>query len=784
FAAEARHNGTKMVVFAPDFSQVSKFADEWIPIHQGRDGAFWTSVCHVIMKECYADNSVESFNDYIKRYTDCPLLVRLERADRGYTPGRYLRAGTIKKYADEELKDWKFLMWDKATNGAKMPMGFIGQRWQKKKGQWNLLLKDGVDGSAIDPELSFIAKHDEVAEVRFDDFAKAGVVFRGVPVRFVETSEGRVPVCTVFDLLMAQYGVGRGMPGAYAKDYDDEKAPYTPAWQEEQTGISRQQVIKFAREWYTTAKLTGGKNIIIIGAGCDHWYHNNLIYRAGMCALMLCGCVGKTGGGLAHYVGQEKLAPGEPWSAIAFARDWNNGMRLQNAPSWHYIHTDQWRYEKQFTDYHVVPRNQPEGSLATGHTADTHVRAVRSGWIPMYPQYERNPLELAKEAERNGARTDQDIVQHVVNQLKDKKLRFSVENPDAEANWPRVWYIWRGNALMASAKGHEYFLKHYLGTHHAEIASEAVARDAVRDIDWIEHAPRGKMDLVVDLNFRMDTSALYSDIVLPAATWYEKADLNTTDMHAYVNPLSAAVPPCWESKSDWDIFKAVAKETSQLAKRHFPMPVKDVVSMPLSHDSADEVSQVNMPEWWKGKDDAVPGKTMPKMTVITRDYTNLYNQYISFGPVARDKGLGAHGTHFDCADTYDNWVKDAKRPTVTWGGKRYPSIEFAEHGADIILGFASVTNGEHAWRGYKEMEEKTGVPLTQLADANRAVRMSYLDIQSQPRRQHNSPMWSGLPSNGRAYSPFTYNVEHDVPWRTLSGRQHFYLDHHMYLQFG
>ncbi|MCK6695900.1 MAG: hypothetical protein L6Q97_27855, partial [Thermoanaerobaculia bacterium] len=105
------------------------------------------------------------------------------------------------------------------------------------------------------------------------------------------------------------------------------------------------------------------------------------------------------------------------------------------------------------------------------------------------------------------------------------------------------------------------------------------------------------------------------------------------------------------------------KETSQLAKRHFPMPVKDVVSMPLSHDSADEVSQVNMPEWWKGKDDAVPGKTMPKMTVITRDYTNLYNQYISFGPVARDKGLGAHGTHFDCADTYDNWVKDAKRPT-------------------------------------------------------------------------------------------------------------------------
>ena len=50
------------------------------------------------------------------------------------------------------------------------------------------------------------------------------------------------------------------------------------------------------------------------------------------------------------------------------------------------------------------------------------------------------------------------------------------------------------------------------------------------------------MDLVVDLNFRMDTSALYSDVVLPAATWYEKADINSTDMHSFIHPLSKAVP--------------------------------------------------------------------------------------------------------------------------------------------------------------------------------------------------------------------------------------------------
>ena len=76
--------------------------------------------------------------------------------------------------------------------------------------------------------------------------------------------------------------------------------------------------------------------------------------------------------------------------------------------------------------------------------------------------------------------------------------------------------------------------KHYLGTH-----SNAIAKDSdehTKEVKWHEVAPLGKMDLVVDLNFRMDSSALYSDIVLPAASWYEKADLNSTDLHSFIHP--------------------------------------------------------------------------------------------------------------------------------------------------------------------------------------------------------------------------------------------------------
>ena len=106
---------------------------------------------------------------------------------------------------------------------------------------------------------------------------------------------------------------------------------------------------------------------------------------------------------------------------------------------------------------------------------DMQVRAVRSGWLPFYPQFNRNSLELVREAEAAGAKSDAEVVDYVVEQLKTGKLKFAVEDPDAPENWPRVWYIWRGNALLASAKGHEYFLKHYLGTHTNAIAEDLAA---------------------------------------------------------------------------------------------------------------------------------------------------------------------------------------------------------------------------------------------------------------------------------------------------------------------
>jgi len=777
FFSESRHNGTKTVVFSPDFNMVAKYADKWVPVHAGQDGAFWMAVTHVILKEYHHEKQTPYFIDYTKKYTDSPFLVVVDEKDGKLVPGRLLRANTVKKYKDIDKGDWKFLNIDSESGDLVCPAGSSGHRWDGKDGNWNMKFEDPETGKAYDPVLTLLGNNDEVQQLEFVEYGKDLAVKRGVPVKHIETINGKVSVTTVYDLIMAQYGVDRGLSGAYPKTYDEKEAAYTPAWQEILTGIGPKTVLQFAREWARTAETTNGKCSIIIGAGINHWYHNNLIYRAGTMALMLTGCIGVNGGGMNHYVGQEKLAPMDSWATIMSGKDWQNGVRLQQAPIWHYINSDQWRYDCNQADYNTVPKNE----LSSMHSADMVVKSVRNGWMPFYPQYNKSNLDIVTDAAKTGATTDEEIKKYVINELKNKNLEYSVVEPDEEVNFPRVWYVWRGNAISGSAKGHEFFLKHYLGTHNNSIADE-VADQFVKDIKFRSESPKGKMDLIVNLNFRMDTSALYSDIILPSASWYEKTDLNSTDMHSFIHPLSQAIAPVWESKSDWVIFRDIAKATSELAKTHFSEPIRDLVNIPISHDSPGETSQSEIKDWTKGECEAIPGKTMHNMVVVDRDYTKIYEKFISLGPNIRN-GLGAHGNGFQCSDFYDQMLED-KDHLQEVDGKKYPSLYEDEEAADAVLHLSSLTNGVLSQRAYEGAEKRTGIQLTDISEGSQDVHMCYKDLQAKPHRYNQSPVWSGLMNDKRAYSAFTYNVERLIPWRTLTGRQHFYLDHEGYIKFG
>ncbi|MFH1279233.1 MAG: molybdopterin-dependent oxidoreductase [Candidatus Eisenbacteria bacterium] len=247
------------------------------------------------------------------------------------------------------------------------------------------------------------------------------------------------------------------------------------------------------------------------------------------------------------------------------------------------------------------------------------VESVKNGWMPLWPK--QNPADLTPER---------------VHDLPRK---------------PRALIVWRANYLN-QAKG-----------------NEAILRSLWKDLD-----------LIVNINYRMDTTALYSDVVLPASTYYEKTDLNSTDCHSFIHPFSKVLDPLYESRTDWDVFASLAKKMSEVAaRRKLPAFVDEDL------------------EW-------------------TRDFRRLYEDWSDDGRLAAD-----------------------------------------EDAANFILSRSEETRGM-TYRGLQE----------------RPLRFTGIDAEA----------WNSEIEEGRAYTPFTHQVEKKRPWRTLTGRQQFYVDHPWYIDLG
>jgi nitrate reductase alpha subunit len=792
FYTEVRYKGAKSVVVSPDYSEASKFADLWLSPKQGTDAALGMAIGHVILKEFHVDRQAEYFRDYVRQYSDFPMLVRLDAGEDGHVSGRLLRASDFEgAFGQSEQADWKTVGIDDTSGELVAPRGSIGFRWGDQ-GKWNLEEKD-ADGNDVKLRLSLTDAHDEVVPVAFPYFGNQhhdyftgtdhpDKLIRNVPARRVKLADGsEALVATVHDLFVANYGVDQGLGGEHvASDYDAD-VPYTPAWQERITGVSRDHVISVARAFAGNAEKTNGKSMVILGAGLNHWYHMDMIYRSIINMLVMCGCVGQSGGGWSHYVGQEKLRPQTGWTNLAFALDWARPPRHMNSTSYWYAHTDQWRYERLSVSDILSP-TAPEGDWVSQSLIDYNVRAERMGWLPSAPQLNRNPLDVAKEAEAAG----QDPVDYTVQQLKSGDLAFACEDPDAPENWPRNLFVWRSNLLGASGKGHEYFLKHLLGAKHGvqgkDLGAEGGQKPA--EVAWHDQAPEGKLDLLVTLDFRMSTTALYSDVVLPTASWYEKNDLNTSDMHPFIHPLSTAVDPVWESRTDWGIYKSIAKKFSEIAPEVLGKET-DVVLTPMLHDTPGELAQpFGVSEWKKGEVEAVPGKTMPMIKAIERDYPNVYKRFTALGPLMESAGNAGKGIAWNTEHEVDflrqlNGTVSDDGPT-----QGMPKIDSDIDACEVILGLAPETNGEVAVKAWDSLGKQTGREHTHLAHSRAEDKIRFHDIQAQPRKIVSSPIWSGLESEHVSYNAGYTNVHELIPWRTLTGRQQLYQDHPWMRAFG
>ena len=795
FMVEARYRGAKIVSIFPDYAEGAKFGDVWLHPKQGTDAALALAMGHVILKEFHLEGRSEYFREYCRQYSDMPFLVRLVRQGDRYVPERMLRAADFPGALGQANNPvWKPVACNDATGEVTAPAGSIGFRWGQQEGgdlgKWNLDAKD-ADGNPLALRLSLVGAHDEVVPVAFPYFGgrqhdyfqgtdHPEVLERNMAARRLQTTEGEVLAVTVYDLLMANYGLDRGLGGAnVAASYDDD-VPYTPAWQERITGVKRDDVITVARQFAQNADKTRGKSMVILGAGLNHWYHMDMAYRGIINLVVMCGCVGQSGGGWCHYVGQEKLRPQTGWTTLAFGLDWCRPPRHMNGTSFFYAHTDQWRYEKLKVSEILSPLADP--AAFQGSLIDFNVRAERMGWLPSAPQLQTNPLQVVRDARQAG----QEPAAYAVQALREGRLKLACEDPDHPDNYPRNMFVWRSNLLGSSGKGHEYFLKHLLGTEHGVQGKDLgqAGQEKPREVAWRDEAPQGKLDLLVTLDFRMSTTGVYSDVVLPTATWYEKNDLNTSDMHPFIHPLSAAVDPVWESRSDWEIYKGIARAFSAIAETELPA-AQDLVLTPLQHDTPAELGDpFGVRDWKRGEAEMIPGKTMPSLAVVERNYPGLYKQFTSLGPLTRKLGVGGKGINWPAGEECDLLGQLNYQVAEAGVSQGLPRLDTDIDAAETILALAPETNGEVAVKAWQALSAFTGRDHTHLALPREHEKIRYRDLQAQPRKIISSPTWSGLESDHVSYNAGYTNVHELIPWRTLTGRQQLYQDHAWMRAFG
>ncbi len=301
---------------------------------------------------------------------------------------------------------------------------------------------------------------------------------------------------------------------------------------------------------------------------------------------------------------------------------------------------------------------------------------------------------------------------------------------------------------------------------------------------WREQAPEGKLDLLLAIDFRMTSTTLFADVVLPAATWYEKHDLSSTDMHPFVHAFTPAISPPWQTRTDFDAFTTLAEEVSRLSAGHLGTRT-DLVAAPLQHDTPDELSTPSgvVTDWRAAGTTPVPGVNFPKLVLVERDYTQIAAKMAALGPLADTLGASTKGVTYDLAEPVEALART--NGTVRGGvADGRPRLDRDSLMCEAILSLSATTNGHLAVQGFRTLEQRTGTRLVDLAAEHEGTQITFADTQARPTPVITSPEWSGSEHGGRRYSPFVINVERSKPWHTLTGRQHFFVEHDWMTAFG
>jgi nitrate reductase alpha subunit len=234
--------------------------------------------------------------------------------------------------------------------------------------------------------------------------------------------------------------------------------------------------------------------MIIMGAGTNHWFHSDTIYRTFLALTTMTGCQGINGGGWAHYVGQEKCAADDRLGAVRLRPATGSGRPADDR---HGLLVP--------LDRPVAVRRAAAPICSRRPSAKACSQAARlrtpcrvgqaSGWMPSYPTFNRNPLDLCDEARPRRAKSPRRLRRPTAQERR--PCTSPCEDPDAPENFPRVISVWRANLLGFVRQGQRVLPEAPARCRLGNAAPRRAPRERPRDIVWRDEAPSGKLDLLV-----------------------------------------------------------------------------------------------------------------------------------------------------------------------------------------------------------------------------------------------------------------------------------------------
>ena len=220
-------------------------------------------------------------------------------------------------------------------------------------------------------------------------------------------------------------------------------------------------------------------------------------------------------------------------------------------------------------------------------------------------------------------------------------------------------------------------------------------------------------------------------MVLPAATWYEKHDLNTTDMHPFVHSFNPAIAPPWQTRTDWDAWQTIATRFSELAAERARHPHRRGRG-PAAARHPDAMANPHgvVRDWKAGECEPVPGVTMPKLVAVERDYAAVGAKMQALGPLMEKLGTTTKGVTYDVNASVD--YLRAKNGAVRGGP------------ADGRPESWTCTPARRSWpcpapptatsppRASRPGEKRTGTLLHDLAAEHEGKQITFADTQAAP----------------------------------------------------